>query len=99
MSTPTASDKNQPGKGRDGKTIAGGLPGLRQGADEGIGNETPTEAGASVGGAGEGMPHSTGQGVMCQISLAYSAMVRSVLNLPELAMFIRHMRAQREGCS
>ena len=43
--------------------------------------------------------YSTGQGVMCQISLAYSAMVRSVLNLPELAMFIRHMRAQREGCS
>lgn len=35
----------------------------------------------------------TGQGLMSQISRAYSAMVRSVLNLPECAMLCRHIRA------
>ena len=65
----------------------------------GLGHQkSPRRREAFVGG-GEGMPYSTGQGMMCQISLAYSAMVRSVLNLPELAMFIRHMRDQRAGSS
>lgn len=66
----------------------------------GMKGKPPSRDGAAASAEGrEGMPQATGQGVMCQISLAYSAMVRSVLNLPELAMFIRHMRAQREGCS
>src|SRR5215470_4317591 len=32
-------------------------------------------------------PYGTGQGLACQISVAYSAMVRSLENLPELAKF------------
>ncbi len=89
--------------GRRGGEWGGGFCGW--GATEGAPqdwNERKTAVpgwGGGQCGRKEGMPQSTGQGVMCQISLAYSAMVRSVLNLPELAMFIRHMRAQREGCS
>ena len=33
----------------------------------------------------------------CQMSASYSAMVRSLLNMPALAMLIRHLRRQPSG--
>src|SRR5438876_7928553 len=40
-----------------------------------------------------GLHHATGHGVTCQMSAAYSAMVRSLENFPELATFRMAVRA------
>jgi len=59
----------------------------------GTGDGAPAQSGA-FGETAEG-GQSIGQGWMFQMSFAYSPMVRSVLNLPLLAMFMMHIRAQR----
>src|SRR5215471_21221730 len=41
--------------------------------------------------------HDTGQGLTCQMSAAYSAIVRSLENLPELATFRMAVRAHASG--
>src|SRR5262249_10446189 len=45
----------------------------------------------------DGIPPDTRQGFACQMSAAYSAIVRSLENLPELATFRMAMRAQASG--
>jgi hypothetical protein len=42
--------------------------------------------------------YSTGQGFACQMSAAYSAMVRSLENLPEWPTLRIALRAQASGC-
>ena len=44
-----------------------------------------------------GFPHATGHGLACQISLAYSAIVRSLENFPDAATFRIALRAQACG--
>src|ERR1700740_1036570 len=44
-----------------------------------------------------GLRHHTGHGLTCQISAAYSAIVRSLENFPELATFRIALRAQPSG--
>src|SRR5262249_25574648 len=42
-------------------------------------------------------PYETGQGLACQMPVAYSAMVRSLENLPELATLAITLLVQRSG--
>jgi len=46
---------------------------------------------------GHGFHHATGHGLACQMSAAYSAMVRSLENLPALATFRIALRAHASG--
>src|SRR5712692_1667134 len=44
-----------------------------------------------------GLHYDTGHGLTCQMSAAYSAMVRSLENFPELATFRMALRAHASG--